>query len=75
MHPGETASHEISLMCDDLDATIAELCAKGLTIKGEPEARRFGHAVDVELPEGVSVLLYQPTHPMSNGLLAEPPAT
>lgn len=63
VHPGDAPGHEISLMCDDLDTTIGELRAKGVTIRGEPEQRRFGRAVSLELPGGVAVLLYQASHP------------
>jgi hypothetical protein len=63
VHPGETPHHELSLMCDDIDATVEELRAKGVEIKGEVEDRRFGRATTVALPGGVEVLLYQPQHP------------
>ena len=63
VHPGEKPGHEISLTCDDLDATVAELRAKGVTLRGDPENRAFGRAVTAVLPGGVQVLVYQPTHP------------
>jgi len=63
VHPGDTAHHELSLMCDDIESTVAELRAKGVTIKGDIEDRRFGHATTIVLPGGVEVLLYQPQHP------------
>ena len=63
VHPGETPGHEVSFMCDDIDATIAELTAKGITFRGEVEERRFGRAITFLLPGDVPVLLYQPTHP------------
>jgi catechol 2,3-dioxygenase-like lactoylglutathione lyase family enzyme len=67
VHPGSEAHHEISLMCDDLDATIAELRAKGVTFRGRPEERRFGRAITMALPGGIDVLLYQPAHPTAIG--------
>ena len=63
VHPGETAHHEISLMCDDLPATMAMLRAGGVEFAGDPQERRFGTAVTVRLRGGVEVLLYQPRHP------------
>ena len=63
VHPADAPAHEISLMCDDLDATVSELRARGVSVRGEPEARRFGRAVTLVLPGEVEVLLYQPTHP------------
>jgi len=67
VHPGDAPGHEISLMCDDLDATLSELRARGVTARGEPEARRFGRAITLVLPGGVEVLLYQPAHPSPLG--------
>ncbi|MGD1052617.1 MAG: extradiol dioxygenase [Candidatus Dormibacteria bacterium] len=67
VHPAEKPGHEISLTCDDLGATVAGLRARGVTVRGEPEERRFGRAVTLVLPGGVEVLLYQPTHPSPAG--------
>ena len=63
VHPsgGET-QHELSLMCDDIEATVAELRAKGVEVRGEPEDRGFGVGVRIVLPGGVEVLLYEPRH-------------
>ncbi len=66
-YPAEEPGHEISLTCDDLDGTIADLRARGVTLRGEPEDRQFGHAVTLVLPGGVEVLLYQPNHPTPLG--------
>jgi catechol 2,3-dioxygenase-like lactoylglutathione lyase family enzyme len=64
VHPSETSTkHEISLMCDDLDATMAELRGKGIEFRGEPEQRGFGIATTMLLPGGVEMLLYEPKHP------------
>jgi catechol 2,3-dioxygenase-like lactoylglutathione lyase family enzyme len=62
-HPsdGET-THELSLMCDDIGATVAELRAKGIEIRGEPEDRGFGVVTTMVLPGGVEILLYEPRH-------------
>ena len=54
--------HQISLMCDDIGTTLAELRAKGIEIKGEPEDEGFGITVMLGLPGGVEVLLYEPRH-------------
>ena len=55
--------HEVSLMCDDLDATMAELTSKGATFQGEPQDAGFGRIVMLELPAAGAILLYQPSHP------------
>jgi catechol 2,3-dioxygenase-like lactoylglutathione lyase family enzyme len=62
-HPsdGETR-HELSLMCDDIEATVAELRAKGIEIRGEPEDRGYGIVAQMVLPGGVEIDLYEPRH-------------
>lgn len=62
VHPGETSKHEISFMCDDLDATITELKDKGVEFRGDPVDEGWGIAIPMLLPGGVEMLLYQPRH-------------
>jgi catechol 2,3-dioxygenase-like lactoylglutathione lyase family enzyme len=62
VHPAEAPSHELTFMCDDLEATMAELAAKGVQFDGEPENQGFGTVVTMVLPGQVRVLLYQPRH-------------
>jgi predicted enzyme related to lactoylglutathione lyase len=65
VHPAESTHHELSLTCDDIEATVAELKAKGIEFKGEPESVGWGVAVTMVLPGGLDVLLYQPRHPLA----------
>lgn len=60
--------HSISLICDDLAATTAELRERGAVIKGEPEDRGFGIAVDVEVPGADPIMIYEPKHRVAYGL-------
>lgn len=62
VHPSERPAHEISIMCDDLDATIEELAAGGIEFAGPPEDRGFGIAVTMRLPGGLEMVLYEPRH-------------
>jgi hypothetical protein len=62
VHPAGKPSYELSLMCDDLDATVAELRAKGIEFRGEPENQGFGVVMTMVLPGGVEMTLYQPRH-------------
>jgi catechol 2,3-dioxygenase-like lactoylglutathione lyase family enzyme len=63
VHPSEGAtSHQICLMCDDLEATMAELRAKGIEFRGGPDDESFGITTTMLLPGGVELLLYQPKH-------------
>ena len=63
VHPADSPRHELSLMCDDITATVAELQAKGIEFRGEPEAMGWGVGTTMLLPGGVEALLYQPRHP------------
>ena len=62
VHPADSAGHEVALMCRDIDATVAELRAKGVEVRGEPRDRGFGIVTTVVLPGEVEVLLYEPKH-------------
>ncbi len=63
IHPDETPHHEISLMCDDLDATVAELRARGIAFRGDRGEQRWGVSITMLLPGDLPVLLYEPRHP------------
>jgi hypothetical protein len=63
VHPSEGASiHELYLMCDDIDATIAELAAKGVEFQ-PVTVQRWGKLTSLTLPGGGQLGLYQPSHP------------
>jgi hypothetical protein len=67
VHPADRPRHELSLTCDEIAGTIAELRARGVGFRGEPEDRGWGIAVTMVLPGGVEMLLYQPRHPTAHG--------
>ena len=62
IHPSEGPAHQLSIMCDDIEATISDLAAKGVAFNGSPTDRGFGIGVTMVLPGGVEVLLYEPRH-------------
>ena len=68
IHPGEGPtfdsgiSHQLSFMCDDINATVAELRGKGIEIRGEPKDEGYGITTTIVLPGGVDVVLYEPRH-------------
>jgi catechol 2,3-dioxygenase-like lactoylglutathione lyase family enzyme len=66
MHPadGEPA-HELYLMCDDLEATMAELSAKGVEFTLAVTEERWGLRTAVRLPGGGELGLYEPRHPVA----------
>jgi len=58
-----TQKHEISLICDDINATVADLREKGATFKGEIEDHGFGLVIYLEIPGGApDLMLYQPKY-------------
>ena len=60
--------HEISLMCDDIEKTVAELAAKGAEFTGGITDRGFGLTTTLRVPGGGEMMLYQPHHPAAHGL-------
>jgi catechol 2,3-dioxygenase-like lactoylglutathione lyase family enzyme len=67
VHPGEGAAHELYLLCDDLDATLAELKEQAVAA-GEVQDERWGRLSSLRLPGGGQVGLYQPRHPLATTL-------
>jgi len=63
VHPADGPAHQVSLMCDDLESTVAELRAKGIVFVGEPVDEGFGITIHMTLPGGVDMQLYEPRHP------------
>lgn len=63
VHPGEAPAQELTFICDDLGATMADLAAKGIRFEGEPQEMRFGLVATMMLPGEVKMLLYEPRHP------------
>ncbi|MGH7556230.1 MAG: VOC family protein [Gemmatimonadota bacterium] len=68
VHPAEGPTwesgvrHQLTLMCDDIGATVRELREKGIEVKGEPEDEGWGISVMLVLPGDLEVLLYEPRH-------------
>ena len=69
-HPveeGQEPRHELYLMCDDLQKTVAELQSKGVRCDSVTEAR-WGSGTTIEIPGGGRMGLYQPRHPTAIAL-------
>jgi hypothetical protein len=68
VHPTEGPSMtEPYLMCDDLVATLVELAERGVPVSPVSE-QGFGRLVQLTLPSGATVGLYQPHHPVAHSL-------
>jgi catechol 2,3-dioxygenase-like lactoylglutathione lyase family enzyme len=62
-HPSDTTGrHELFLMCDDLDATMRDLRAKGVDVASEPSSERWRRLTAIRLPGGGELGLYEPRH-------------
>ncbi|HSY24286.1 MAG TPA: hypothetical protein VK841_19295 [Polyangiaceae bacterium] len=62
VHPaGEGESHELYLMCDDVNAFIAEMNGAGVACSAVSE-QRWGSLTHVTLPGGGTLGVYQPKH-------------
>jgi predicted enzyme related to lactoylglutathione lyase len=68
VHPAEGEEfHELYLMCDDIEATLEEMRAKGIVtrpIQDQP----WGRLSRLVLPSGEELGIYQPKHPTALGL-------
>ena len=66
-HPAESnGKHELYLMCDDLQAEIAQLGKKGIKC-GSVSDEGWGILSTVRLPGGGDLGLYEPRHAMAHG--------
>ena len=54
--------HEVTLMCDDITATVAELEAKGPEFTREVKDQGFGFTAMLKVPGAGDVMVYQPRH-------------
>ena len=65
-HEGRSGStdqrFDVSLICDDLAATMAELAERGAEFDGEVARESWGTTVQVRVPGAGNVMLYQPTY-------------
>ncbi len=55
--------HELYLMCDDIEATVAELRGKGVVFTREITDQGWGLLTSPQVPGGGELGLYEPRHP------------
>ena len=66
VHPEEKSGHiEVYLMCKDLDQTAEALKKRGVEFDGLPREQGWGRLTHLKLPDGQSLGLYEPHHPMA----------
>jgi len=61
-HPGTNDRHQLYLMCDDLEATLADLRGKGVKVNDEISEQRWGRLASFRLPGGGELSIYEPRH-------------
>ena len=69
--PGQGAPsghHELFLMCDDIEATVAELTEKGVEFTTPIENQGFGLITRLRVPGAGELGIYEPRHPTANTL-------
>ena len=68
VHPVEgRESHELYLMCDDVNATIADLADHGVSCSPVSD-EGWGLLTSIRLPGGSELGLYEPRHPRATEL-------
>jgi predicted enzyme related to lactoylglutathione lyase len=64
VHPAEgEGRHELYLMCDDIQDTLADLRAKGVEVARDVTDQGWGLLAAIRLPDGGELPIYQPRHP------------
>ena len=58
----EEGRHQLYLMCDDIDATVEELKAKGVEFTRAVTNAGWGLLTAMKIPGGGELMLYQPRH-------------
>jgi len=60
--------HEITLVCDDIEATVADLEAKGVEFTQGVKDQGFGLTTMLKVPGAGEIMLYEPRHPLAHSL-------
>jgi catechol 2,3-dioxygenase-like lactoylglutathione lyase family enzyme len=70
VHPADPGKnrHELSLLCDDIEATVAELTAKGAEFTTGISDERWGRIALVKVPGAGEIGIYEPRHPLAKDL-------
>ena len=63
VHPADAPDEAIYLLCEDLDATLAELERRGFTSHTPIHQESWGRVTERVLPGGTELPLYEPRHP------------
>jgi catechol 2,3-dioxygenase-like lactoylglutathione lyase family enzyme len=63
VHPADTSgATELYLVCDDVEATVADLTGRGVVIEGPISDQGWGRLVTITLPGGGRLGIYEARH-------------
>lgn len=65
---GTVPMHQSSFMCDDIEATVAELRGKGVTVADDIVDQGFGLTTMITVPGAGQMMLYQARHELAHAL-------
>ena len=64
VHPADTSgAAELYLVCDDVEATAADLSSRGVVLEGGVTDAGWGRFTTIRLPGGGTIGLYEARHP------------
>jgi catechol 2,3-dioxygenase-like lactoylglutathione lyase family enzyme len=64
VHPAESSgATELYLVCDDIEATVAELTSRGVVVEGPVSDQGWGLLTSIRLPGGGRLGIYEARHP------------
>lgn len=64
VHPADDSGrHELYLMCDNIEQTLADLRNKNVEIAQDVQDEGWGLLAAIKLPDGSALPIYEPRHP------------
>jgi catechol 2,3-dioxygenase-like lactoylglutathione lyase family enzyme len=69
VHPADSEpTHELYLMCDDIEGLLTRLSDQGVEISKAITDEGWGRLASIKLPSGADLPLYEPRHPVAYDL-------
>jgi hypothetical protein len=60
--PGDAGKHDVSIYCDDIRGTVADLAARGVQFTADVEDHGYGLVTYFTAPGGITIQLYEPRY-------------
>ena len=70
LHPIDAGKehHELTLLCDDVEATVADLRSRGVEFDGDISDNGWGITAQIVMPDGTRMMLYEPRHALAHAV-------